>query len=496
MGLDYVAPAPSIPPPSIPPPPQNNHAISAPIIPVSYQHAIVAPIMRAHAKRLSQILLEQHQQQLHHQQQQEEEQGDATNRATAPNKTLPDPRLQVPIVQKSKPGRATIHQILANAFPRPKSDMVVQPKAPGKPVSFASSKRRRNSFSIRGLYPKASELPPTEEVSVQPPIPFESLDNLKRPKVLIAGAGLGGLTLAILLHKAKIPFKLFERAREVKPLGSALSLGAGIAPLFKQMGIYDEFLAIAKPYNEMRIFNDKLKPEYTMDCSWGTTDLVTYPPPPSVGYPNSIVSRPDLYELLWRHVPKESVFLDKRVVNFEDDAEGVLLRCADGTSYQGDVLIGADGAYSAVRSHLYKVLKAKGLLPDVDDTPLPFHTVSLVGQTEELDPNEFPDLNMELCQVKSVLGSDNMCTWITLTTKKNTVCWMVIQYLSKSSSKSDDRFCNSEWGPEATEAMCNEVRQFKVPGTDDKVLTLGDYIDRTPKELIVKVMLEEKVFDT
>ncbi|KAF9208599.1 hypothetical protein BGZ59_010572, partial [Podila verticillata] len=231
------------------------------------------------------------------------------------------------------------------------------------------------------------------------------------------------------------------------------------------MGIYDEFLAIAKPYNEMRIFNDKLKPEYTMDCSWGTT----------VGYPNSIVSRPDLYELLWRHVPKESVFLDKRVVNFEDDAEGVLLRCADGTSYQGDVLIGADGAYSAVRSHLYKVLKAKGLLPDVDDTPLPFHTVSLVGQTEELDPNEFPDLNMELCQVKSVLGSDNMCT---------------------SSSKSDDRFCNSEWGPEATEAMCNEVRQFKVPGTDDKVLTLGDYIDRTPKELIVKVMLEEKVFDT
>lgn len=73
---------------------------------------------------------------------------------------------------------------------------------------------------------------------------------------------------------------------------------------------------------------------------------------------------------------------------------------------------------------------------------------------------------------------------------------MVIQYLTKSSSKSDDKFCNSEWGPEATEAMCNEVRHSKVPGKDGKVLTLGDYIDRTPKELIVKVMLEEKVFDT
>lgn len=122
------------------------------------------------------------------------------------------------------------------------------------------------------------------------------------------------------------------------------------------------------------------------------------------------MSRPDLYELLWRHVPKECVFLDKKVVNFDDDAEGVLLRCADGTSYQGDILIGADGAYSAVRSHMYKMLKTRGLLPDVDDAPLPFHTVSLVGQTVELDPDEFPDLKMELSQFKSVLGSDNMCT--------------------------------------------------------------------------------------
>ncbi|KAG0029851.1 hypothetical protein BGZ81_003341 [Podila clonocystis] len=262
------------------------------------------------------------------------------------------------------------------------------------------------------------------------------------------------------------------------------------------MGFYDEFLAIAKPYSEMLIFNDKLKPEYTLDCNWGATELSVYPPPPSLGYPRSIVTRPDLYELLWRHVPKECVFLDKKVVNFEDDAEGVLLHCADGTSYQGDILIGADGAYSAVRSHLYKMLKTRGLLPDVDESPLPFHTVSLVGQTETLDPDEFPDLKMELCQFKSVLGSDNMCTWITFTAKKNTVCWMVIRYVSKSLSKSDDKFCNSEWGPEATEAMCNEVRAYKVPGKDGKVLTLGDYIDRTPKELIVKVMLEEKVFDT
>ncbi|KAG0018550.1 hypothetical protein BGZ81_010186 [Podila clonocystis] len=45
--------------------------------------------------------------------------------------------------------------------------------------------------------------------------------------------------------------------------------------------------------------------------------------------------------------------------------------------------------------------------------------------------------------------------------------------------------------------MCKEVRHFKLPiGKDGAKVTIGDLIDRTPKDLISKVMLEEKVFDT
>lgn len=74
---------------------------------------------------------------------------------------------------------------------------------------------------------------------------------------------------------------------------------------------------------------------------------------------------------------------------------------------------------------------------------------------------------------------------------------MVIQFLDKETSKKNDSFRNSEWGIEAAEAMSKEVRDFKVPGgKDGKVRTLGDLLDRTPKGLISKVMLEEKVFDT
>jgi cation diffusion facilitator CzcD-associated flavoprotein CzcO len=50
-------------------------------------------------------------------------------------------------------------------------------------------------------------------------IDHHSTDHSK-PRVLIAGAGLGGLTLAILLKKAGIPFEIFERQEELKPLGN------------------------------------------------------------------------------------------------------------------------------------------------------------------------------------------------------------------------------------------------------------------------------------
>ncbi|KAF9279583.1 hypothetical protein BGZ74_002809, partial [Mortierella antarctica] len=107
----------------------------------------------------------------------------------------------------------------------------------------------------------------TDFVGVGELIDHHSTDQSK-PRVLIAGAGLGGLTLAILLKKAGIPFDVFERQEDLKPLGSAISLGAGVGPLFTQLGVYDEFVAIAKQTTEMSIFHENLKLEYIMQFGW------------------------------------------------------------------------------------------------------------------------------------------------------------------------------------------------------------------------------------
>jgi cation diffusion facilitator CzcD-associated flavoprotein CzcO len=44
-------------------------------------------------------------------------------------------------------------------------------------------------------------------------------DNPK-PVVMIAGAGLGGLMMGILLERMNVPYHIFERATEIKPLGT------------------------------------------------------------------------------------------------------------------------------------------------------------------------------------------------------------------------------------------------------------------------------------
>ena len=68
---------------------------------------------------------------------------------------------------------------------------------------------------------------------------------------------------------------------------------------------------------------------------------------------------------------------------------------------------------------------------------------------------------------------------------KNTVYWMVIEFLNRERFDRDDLSRTVEWGPKAVEAMYNEVRDFRVPcGKDGRILTAGDYIDRNPKGLL------------
>lgn len=124
------------------------------------------------------------------------------------------------------------------------------------------------------------------------------------------------------------------------------------------------------------------------------------------GAESRALPRPILYDLFLRNVPKERVHFGKKIHSTQQDDNGVTLTCVDGSEYKGDILVGADGAYSAVRQNLYTQLMKENKLPASDGLPLPFVNVCLVGQTRQLTLEEFPDLAKPECQFKNIVSKD------------------------------------------------------------------------------------------
>ncbi|GJJ72577.1 salicylate hydroxylase [Entomortierella parvispora] len=340
--------------------------------------------------------------------------------------------------------------------------------------------------------PQASFLPPYKDVGTVPPAPQQSLIKTlftsppTRPRVLIVGAGISGLTLALLLEKAGVPYTLFERSFAARPLGSAFALGSRITPLLNQLGIYDDFCAasLINRFTYNRHEDGKL--DYVSDFTAGAA---------FGGAEGRIISRPAFYEILYRGIPKEKILFNKRILSVKNTESGVKIVCSDSSEYEGDLIMGCDGTNSAVRQAMFSRLRDQGRLPPSDDTALPYDKICIVGQTPPLDVNVFPELKKEECEMHTMVGVEKMFTWATFTTAYDTICWMVVKHLDKTSMKDHDTFKTSEWGPEAAMAMCDEVRDFAIPNGPSGS-TLGTLIDLTPKELISKVTLEEKVFQT
>ena len=78
-------------------------------------------------------------------------------------------------------------------------------------------------------------------------------------KVLISGGGIAGLTLAILLERAGIDYEVFERATNVRSLGSALSIGPNVLAMFEQLDLLENLLAIAKENDYVCNFNEDMQ---------------------------------------------------------------------------------------------------------------------------------------------------------------------------------------------------------------------------------------------
>ena len=207
----------------------------------------------------------------------------------------------------------------------------------------------------------------------------------KRPKALIIGGGIAGPVTAIFLQKAGIDAEVFEAWPYSTGIGGGLQIAPNGMHVLAEIGLASEMIrrgSIAESFDFYSQSGTRLGAvNQNMEARFGQ---------PAVN-----MCRATLNEALIDKAWCENVELrfEKRLVAIEDRADRpVIAYFADGSSAEGDFVIGADGVHSAVRGHVIPngpkpfdtgLIGFGGFVPRsvIEDTPIGQRVLTTFGQS-------------------------------------------------------------------------------------------------------------------
>jgi 2-polyprenyl-6-methoxyphenol hydroxylase-like FAD-dependent oxidoreductase len=158
-------------------------------------------------------------------------------------------------------------------------------------------------------------------------------------KILIIGAGIGGLATAIALQKAGFQTALYERAPALRGIGAGISLWSNATAVLKKLDLLDEAVSKGQVYDGLEVKNRRGELLMRSDVGGRATPAIC-------------LHRADLIDLLERNCAPGTIHPGKTIERFEQSETGVKAFFDDGETATGDVLIGADGINSRVRAQI------------------------------------------------------------------------------------------------------------------------------------------------
>ena len=173
--------------------------------------------------------------------------------------------------------------------------------------------------------------------------------------VIIVGGGIGGLTLALMLHERGISCRVYEAAPQIQPIGVGISLLPHASKELGLLGLTDALSEVAVTTRESCMFN-----------RFGQF-VYSEPVGRYAGYdwPQFQIHRGDLQQVLHRAYldrvvdGAERVLTGHRCTGAGSDARGAVARFVDSSTgaalppARGAAVIGCDGIHSAVRRQFF-----------------------------------------------------------------------------------------------------------------------------------------------
>jgi 2-polyprenyl-6-methoxyphenol hydroxylase-like FAD-dependent oxidoreductase len=171
--------------------------------------------------------------------------------------------------------------------------------------------------------------------------------------ILIAGGGIGGLTLALSLHQIGVAAKVFESVTELKPLGVGINVLPHAVRELIELGLADRLQAAAVRTKELAYFSKRGQP------------IWSEPRGLEAGYkwPQFSIHRGTLQQILLdtaiERLGRDNILTNHHLSGWTETDNGIRADFIDKATGQavgadeGALLIAADGIHSAVREKLY-----------------------------------------------------------------------------------------------------------------------------------------------
>ena len=169
-------------------------------------------------------------------------------------------------------------------------------------------------------------------------------------EVIVAGAGIAGLTMALTCEQIGVPVKVLESSRELRSLGLGINLQPSAVRELHDLGLEAELAAIGMQTREVAVVRRD------------GTDAWAEARGLEAGYrwPQYSVHRGELQMLLYRaaldRLGPDAITTGHRVTHYEHSVDGVhvdLVTSGGSTRIEGSLLLGADGLHSAVRAQMF-----------------------------------------------------------------------------------------------------------------------------------------------
>jgi FAD-dependent urate hydroxylase len=169
-------------------------------------------------------------------------------------------------------------------------------------------------------------------------MPVPNASSTRALRILVVGAGVGGISVARGLLRDGHDVTVFERRPDVKAGGGAVTIWSNGATVLGQLGV--DMDGAGQPLSTVRVVTATGRRVTNVDL----TAIVD-----RLGAPVRMVPRRVLLERLLEGFPVDRIRCNTRAIGVVSTQNGVRLEFEDGSSAEGDLLIGADGLHSKVR---------------------------------------------------------------------------------------------------------------------------------------------------